>query len=388
MPVSPSQILAALDHKRQDFTQFNQNTLEDLRQYRHCWKALTKGTIADLQAKLPPSPAGALPLEGFDAVKQGTIPSGLRWESREDSLVWVRQQLTGVTTFAADGSQIFPSKDVSMPVALVQVGWFENRHTVEGDYQKDIQLDVLTPEDLKTERAADPVDRQVNIRRFQMEVQCLIDYMAACTCPEDTLVFFDGSLVVTFADAFDPESQAAYVKAMVALLAASQTYQVPLVGYIDTSYARDLAGALPHWCKELRAVEAIHDAQLLAPMMKWGDRAPLFQCDRDGILSQYGDQRDQVTFTYLQTTRDRPPARLELPKWLWEAGRVAQVMAWVQGEVIVGGGYPYVIETADQTAVLQAGDRQLFYRIFQEWAERQALNLRFSRKMVSKVRRR
>jgi hypothetical protein len=105
-------------------------------------------------------------------------------------------------------------------------------------------------------------------------------------------------------------------------------------------------------------------------------------------LSQYGDQRDQVTFTYLQTTRDRPPARLELPKWLWEAGRIEQVMAWVQAEVIVGGGYPYVIETADQTAVLQAGDRQLFYRIFQEWAERQALNLRFSRKMVSKVRRR
>jgi hypothetical protein len=282
MPVSPSQILAALDHKRQDFTQFDQNIASDLQQYRRCWKALTKGNVADLQ--VPPSPAGAIPLEGFDAVKKGAIPSGLRWDSREDSLVWVRQQLAGVTTFAADGSQIFPSKDVSLPVALVQVGWFENRHTEGGDYQKDIQLDVLTPEDLKTERVADPVDRQVNIRRFQMEVQCLIDYMAACTCPEDTLVFFDGSLVVTFADAFDPESQQAYVKAMVALLAASQTYRVPLVGYIDTSYARDLAGAMPYWCKELRAVEAIHDAQLLAPMLKWGDRSPLFQCDRDGIL--------------------------------------------------------------------------------------------------------
>ena len=386
MPVSPSQILAALDRKSRDFTQFDHNIASDLKQYRDCWKALTKGSIADLQPI--PSPAGAIPLEGFDRVKKGAIPSGLRWESREDSLVWVRQQLAGVTTFAADGSQIFPSKDVSLPVALVQVGWFENRHTDSGDYQKDIQLDVLTPEDLKTERVADPVDRQVNIRRFQMEVQCLIDYMAACPCPEDTLVFFDGSLVVTFADAFDPESQQAYVKAMVALLEASQTYRVPLVGYIDTSYARDLAGALPHWCGELRAVEAIHDAQLLTPMLKWGDRIPLFQCDRDGVLSQYGDQRDQVVFTYLQTTRDRPPARLELPKWLWEAGRIEQSIAWVQAEVIVGGGYPYVIETADQTAVLQAGDRQLFYRIFQEWAERQALNLRFSRKMVSKVRRR
>jgi len=54
----------------------------------------------------------------------------------------------------------------------------------------------------------------------------------------------------------------------------------------------------------------------------------------------------------------------------------------------VGGGYPYAIETADQTAVLQAPDRQLFYRILQEWATREALNVQFSRKLVSKLRRR
>jgi hypothetical protein len=63
-------------------------------------------------------------------------------------------------------------------------------------------------------------------------------------------------------------------------------------------------------------------------------------------------------------------------------------MDYVRGEIIVGGGYPYVIETADQVAVLQAEDRQLFFRILQEWAEKAEIPVRFSRKMISKLMRR
>ena len=54
----------------------------------------------------------------------------------------------------------------------------------------------------------------------------------------------------------------------------------------------------------------------------------------------------------------------------------------------MGGGYPYAIETADQTAVLQANDRQIFFRILQDWARQEDLQLRWSRKMMSKLRRR
>ncbi|MEM0980238.1 MAG: DNA double-strand break repair nuclease NurA, partial [Cyanobacteria bacterium P01_H01_bin.58] len=307
---------------------------------------------------------------------------------REASMAWVRSQLSGITTFAVDGSQIFPSKDISLPVALVQIGWFENCHTDDGRYAKDIKLDILTPDDLRSKRSNEPVDRLVNIRRFQMETERLSAYMQDCDAPATALTFFDGSLVVTFADAFDPESQQAYVQAMVNLLAASTQYQVPLVGFIDTSYARDITTFLQQFDPKLKPVEAIHDAQILRPLMGWGDRTPLLRCSREGILDKYGDQQDQIIFTYLQTTRDRPPARLEMPYWLWEAGLAETVIDWVKAEVIIGGGYPYVIETADQTAVLQAPDRQLFYRILQEWAERESLNVQFSRKLVSKMRRR
>ncbi|HEY9889372.1 MAG TPA: DNA double-strand break repair nuclease NurA [Candidatus Obscuribacterales bacterium] len=388
MPVSPAQIRAVLDEKREQLATFDQTLVRDLARYRAAWCALTQQPWAQCEAQLAKVGIGAHPLEPFSAAKKGVIPHPYQWENREASLAWVREQLSGVTTFAVDGSQIFPSKDVSLPIALIQIGWFENPHTADGQYTKDIALDVLTPQDLQVNHQGDPVDRRVNIRRFEMEAQRLVSYMQSCQQPERTLVLFDGSLVVTFADAFDPDSQAAYVNAMVSLLTTSQECRVPLVGYIDTSYARDVTTLLQHFDPSLKPVETIHDAQILRRLMKWGDRTPLLRCDREGILTHYGDQQDQVIFGYLQTTRDRPPDRIEMPHWLWEAGMAETVMNWVKAEVIVGGGYPYAIETADQTAVLQAPDRQLFYRILQEWADREDLNLQFSRKLVSKLRRR
>ncbi len=389
MPVSPVQIRAALEEKRDDLSSFDQTLASDLKDYRSAWRDLTQRPLAEVSNRLPCSGmTGARFLEPFDAVERGVIPGKRNWANREESLTWVREQLSGITTFAVDGSQIFPSKDVSLPVALVQIGWFENCHTSDGQYRKDIALDILTPADLKIQRTGEPVDRRVNMRRFEMETQRLISYMQTCTCPDRTLALFDGSLVVTFADAFDPEGQRAYVSAMVKLLEASQTYRVPLVGYIDNSSARDLTILLQHTNSQLNPVETIHDAQVLKSLTKWGDRTPLLSCDREGILDQYGDQQDQVIFTYLQTTRDRPPARIEMPRWLWHAGLSESIINWVKAEVIIGGGYPYAIETADQTAVLQAPDRQLFYRILQEWAGREKLNIQFSRKLVSKMRRR
>jgi len=122
--------------------------------------------------------------------------------------------------------------------------------------------------------------------------------------------------------------------------------------------------------------------------MAWGDRTAVFRCDRGGILDRYQDHSDQVAFTYLKTTRDGYPVRLEMPLWMWESGNITRYLNWVRGEVIVGGGYPYSIETADQTAVLQGADKYLFFRILQDWAEKEDINLRLSRKMVSKQRRR
>lgn len=387
MPVKPSEILKCLNQKREDFTTFDKTALQELQQYVSALRQMAEVSRDELTAALVNfQDCGARPLEGGD-VANWIVPSQLEWQNREESLEWVKQQLTGVSTFAVDGSQIYPSKDFSIPVALVQIGWFENFHLPSGDYEKDIQLDVLTPNDLRVERG-ELADRKVNLRRFEMETQRLMQYMEDAAGSPDCLAFFDGSLVVTFAEAFDQETCQFYVRCIRKLLRASEKYRVPLVAYIDTSTARDLTEMLQRLC-DLSEGKSIHDARLFhQAQMQWGDRTPLFLCQRAGVRDLYQEQANNIAFTYLKTNRDSYPVRLEMPRWIYDAGRHEQVFNWVRGEIVIGGGYPYAIETADQVAVIKHEDRQVFYGLLQEWAEEAGLTLRLSRKMISKVRRR
>ncbi|MBD3880144.1 DNA double-strand break repair nuclease NurA [Phormidium tenue FACHB-886] len=389
MSLKPSQIQDLLNAKREDFAAFSQDALKQLQTYRSYLAKLSAQGEPEIQKRSMAHTAdlGGRLLEPLTAAEQGVIASQLVWENREQSLAWVRDRLTGIKTFAVDGSQIYPGKDLSIPVALVQIGWFENPHLPIGGYEKDTELDILTPADLQVGNSGEPVDRKVNMRRFQMETQRLIDYIEAHANAKDCLIFLDGSLVATFAEAFEAKSRQFYVECLLELLIASEQCRVPLIAYIDTSYAQDLKGMLQKLF-HLPDAPSLHDAQLLNKFMNWGDRTPLFLCERPGILSGYGAHRYRVAFTYLKTTRDNYPARLEMPLWMYEEGWLERVVDWVRGEVVIGNGYPYVIETADQTAVLQADDRQTFFKILQNWAEQEDLNLRFSRKMVSKVRRR
>lgn len=386
MPLKSAQVWQMLNAKQTDFAAFSHSSLELLRAYRLALQTISQLSESELVARqVGLNSTGASPLEPLGDSSQWVVASGCQWQNRQESLDWVRDRLTGITTFAVDGSQIYPSKDLSLPVALVQVGWFENPHLPSGTYCKDVLLDIMTPAELEDKVNGRPADRLVNMRRFQMETARLIAYMQAQTQPSTCLVFFDGALVGTFAEAFEPETQNFYIQCLLSLLRASQKYRVPLVGYIDTSNACDLVELLRH-VGQLPPAPSLRDARLLGEEMAWGDRTPLFLSDRE-ILNQYQEQADQVAFTYLKT-HEGSPVRLELPRWVYEAGLHTQVIDWVRAEVIIGGGYPYSIETADQTAVLQTSDRQLFYQILQEWAEKTELKLRFSRKMTSKIRRR
>jgi len=389
MSLQASKIFDLLKQKRSEFAQFSQETAARMSEYHGALADFVEQPEVERMALLKrhAEMLGARPVESLAAAKQGVVAAGLVWQSREESHVWVRDRLQGVTTFAVDGSQIYPGKDLSIPVALVQIGWFENPHQADGSYTKDVRVDVMTPEALRDENG-DFADRKVNMRRYEMEIDRLVEYIEAHPQAENCLLFLDGSMVATFATRFDEATQKFYVNALKRLLRASERYQVPVVGYIDTSYADDLTLMLRR-LYGLSEATMVHDAQLVNRLpLEWGDRTSLFRCERAEILSGYEEQQHRIGFLYLKTTRENYPVRLEIPIWVYEAGRLEQIIDWVRAEVIVGGGYPYAIETADQTAVLQASDRALFFQIVQEWAARENLKLRLSRKMVSKMRRR
>jgi hypothetical protein len=378
MPLKPSQIVQLLQEKREEFSSFDEETFKLLELYRSALKQAMGRDRADLTQDLSTvRDCGALPLDALNQ-QSWILPFPHQWQNREASLAWVREQLLGVSTFAVDGSQIYPGRDLSIPVALVQIGWFENLHVPDGEYVKDIATDVMTPAELRSEQG-DMADRKVNLRRFEMEIERTILYFEDNRESDTALAFFDGSLVASFAEAFDDKLRQKYVNAVCKLLEASQYFRVPVVGFIDTTSARDLTAML-RCLYDLPEPGAIIDAQLLNRItregMQWGDRTPIFRCQRSGILSQYTEASGPICFTYLKTNRDSLPARLEMPMWMYEAGITDRVIDWVRGEVVIGGGYPYVIETADQVAVVTGADRQAFFKLFQKWADAENLQLR------------
>jgi len=375
-----------------------------------------------------PEPLGARPTVEYDAwlataERFPTLRFGERFESHEQSHAWA-ERLRGVTTFAVDGSQLPPWRDASAPVALVQAGLYENPHQPPQPYVKDIVVELLTPEeltgdepDLVDARTGDDLgysSRFVQLRRFELEAATVIARMehhqrkraelAARGEPAPLVVaFYDGSLIVSFALKSPPPYRERYVGAALRLLEASQRCGVPLLGYIDTSYARDivamlraLAGAdgLP------AETRGLSDALLWHGALGWGERTPAFLSARydlarmgygagdDGGGADNDAGRGEVAFVYFQAALDRPPARIEFPRWLLDAGLLDRTLDVVRAEVIAGTGYPYPIEAADAVAVISARDRAQFYALFQEFAEREGINFTFSRKALSKSRRR
>jgi hypothetical protein len=389
-------ILTALESRRVDFAHYDTDFREQVRLYAGALDHLAALSFDELRTRLDGHMApGALPTVELEP------PGGLirhfahDWQNHEDARRWSLETLAGRTTFAADGSQILPSKDFSVPVAAVQVAWFENTHTAAGGYVKDADFEILPPTEIlvRTGGATELSEQAVHKRRYGMEAAALRSYMLGVAArgfakDKPPVVFFDSLLVISFAELLPDEQREFYVNEITSLLDTSKQAGVPLVGYIDTSYARDLVNLLQA-VFDLPDAQRISDAALLADRMEWGDRTAFFCCARRGILEAYGDEwRRGVGFTYLQTTGDGPPSRLDIPMWVAERGLLDYVVDTVRGEVVVGNGYPYAIEAADQAAVLSGRDREAFYSVFQEFAERERLRLRVARKAISKAQRR
>ena len=383
------QILAALDAKRDRFSSAEKVFRQDLETLAQTMEQMSAMSREEIEVHLAEyQNPGARPTAEHQKNINIIIPFAEKWSNHSQARGWAMGILHGVPTLATDGSQISPSKDVSIPVGVVQVGWFENRHQPDGSYVKDIQVEVLAPDELSSDDTPESVfpDWHINWRRFKLEVDLLTDYMnAKAGVKPKPLCFFDGSLIVSFTEQMRPDRQQLYTDAVRRLLETSEKTGIPLVGYVDTSYANDLVVMLGH-VFNLNLSGRVTDADMLRLRMHWGDRSQVFICARDDRVSNR--YYEQVCFIYLKTTADSPPARIEFPRWIYEAGEHERVFDLVRAECVVGIGYPYSLETADAVAVLTMQDRDKFYRLFQRFAEKEELPLRFSRKATSKRGRR
>jgi len=385
----PEKVRVALEAKKDKFASAQIELQQDIDRLKGALNSLSNMKRDEIESRLAGilSP-GAHPTEEQDNYPNIIVPFVNSWENKQESLLWAKKTLQGINTFAADGSQISPSKDLSIPVGVIQVGWYENRHQSNGEYVKDVALEVLSPDELSEDEGEEGGFPEwiINWKRFEMEVSCLVSYMEKYSDkPKKPICFLDGSLIVSFVQHMLPDRQAKYTNAIHQLLRVSTEMRVPLVGFVDTTYANDFVVMLKY-INKLTFHRRVSDAALLNPLMKWGDRSKAYICARDdNVLVRY---YEDVIFVYLKTSSGHPPARLDFPRWMFDEGMHESVFDIVRAECLVGNGYPYPAETADAVAVLGMEDRSRFYKIFQEFAQNNNMPLRFSKKAISKHMRR
>lgn len=391
-----SRAAQALESNLQSFQGYDRGLAHELEIYTEALDSLRARSADELLHGLPVGPSGARPTCEWDVFRAPVLPCELCFQHHEESREWAAETLAGRLTFAVDGSQVQPLPDISVPVAAVQVGWYESRHVAGDTYVKDVRVDVLTPDRVFVERQGVSVfsDQAVSLRRFEMEVEVLCAWMERHSGETPLpLAFFDGSLIVSFADRLEPQIFEFYVRTVLRLIETSERVRVPVVGFVDGSRARDLTTMLSMLGRTSGRPSALTDAVLLAPLMKWGDRTPAWQSSREGALQRYVDGDgvywgDEVCFMYVRTASQNPPARIELPKWVVTEGHAEDVASVVRAEAVVGNGYPYCIETADAVAVITAEDRRRFYEMFEKFAREHRIELRVGSKIQSKLRRR
>src|SRR5918998_5677473 len=391
-------VISALEKTREEFARFERSLRGEVGELAARLVALAGRSSEEVRRESGAVPKRlSYPSDELDRAGAALLPFREAWRSHEEARRWALEALRGRTTFAADGSQIFPGRDASLPVAAVQIASFENPHTPEGLYTKDVRFEVLTPEQLLA-RAGDyeSPEQVVALRRFELEARAVCNFLERRRGwrgrnERAPLAFFDNTLLIaSLRKGTDRHLSQRMAEALAELIAVSREASVPVVGYVDHSYAHDLGGLLAAFHEDLPESNA-YDAQILRarvrgagapPLAKWGDRTVFFHSQRPNLAEAFFDEGGAplVGFVYLQTTADGHPARLDVPAWVHEAGLVDEVADAVRAECVVGNGYPYAIESADEAAVMTARDRQQFLRVMQDFAGRHSFAFRVSRK--------
>ena len=397
-------LTSELHNQREDFQRFADTQFGDLTDYLEKLQALCNTPSLDIRTKLQDrDDAGALPSDELDEINSFSFGFTEKWANHEEARHWANGILQNRTTFAADGSQLYAEKETSLPVAAIQIGWFENPHDADQSYEKNARFFVLSPEKLLSQDEPVIPETKVGQIRFEAEIEKVEEFLQKkigwqTRGERMPLAFYDGTLLLSTPH---PQTslQVSFTNKLVELVRFSIAARVPLVGYVDRSYARDLLTLLDNFDDSaLSNVRTLYDATILhaatstfPQVLKfWGDRTCYCYSKRRGLSAfiDSGTGRSIVGFTYLQTTAESAPARLDIPSWIYEAGLLNEVLDVVRAECVIGLGYPYALETADQTAVITMRDREVFLGALQDFASREKLNFSVARKAASKGRRR
>src|SRR5687767_6415224 len=114
-------VISALEKTREDFARFERSLRGEVGGLAARLRALAGRTSEEVRSASGAQAARlAYPSGELDGAGGPIVPFGRSWRSHEEARRWALEVLRGRVTFAADGSQVFPGRDASLPVAAVQ----------------------------------------------------------------------------------------------------------------------------------------------------------------------------------------------------------------------------------------------------------------------------
>ncbi len=367
----------------------------DHRRFKPELNSLLRGRGVECAEELLPGPDFEFPVQG----------RGQCLINKAHALEWAKEQLKDRSLGAVDGSQLLPSMLHNLPLGFASTGWYLNHHGSRGFVQES-SMELVVPGE-----GGRLSEEKVNFKRTFLELKKILELVEELGHEDRKpgrmpLIFFDGSLIFSFAEHIQPREQEAYRGILQEILQCSGELHVPVVGYVDTSQARDIgttllafrelllkhgepdpAGLGENNCEILQSQNLIPDSLLLAPgLLRFGDRSPAFSCRRMGLLRSAAEESriNQVHLLYLRTGARFLPGRLEFPAWITEMGKVQELTNIVLAQCIPGFGYPKVLTRAHQLAVISSSNREFILCSLSRFLEENGIELQFSSKSVMK----
>jgi hypothetical protein len=407
MPFYPGVVASDLGEYAEEIRAYAEDDETIVANYRNALReAVTDHSRESLRAELDPHPQpGAAPTGEWDQYERPVVPfdESAAWENHEAVNRFAKAVLEDVTTVAADGSELGPTEEFTVPLGLVQVAWTANHHHTDGDYEGDVRTRVLGPHTVteQSDEGMRYVDGRVpGHERYREEGRAVEECIRRfAECDPTPVVIYDGPLVPLFANTYAPDVRdGCYRETMARVLAASEHHGVPVVGYTAGTKRTNVAKMLQRAYPETLGDEPlVADARVLSGFSDgWGDRSLTF-VNRWGETvdelattyrgTEYGFA-EEVLFTYLDVPGGNAMDYLEFPEWVQRAGLVGDVLDVVRAETGVGRGYPEILQQADANAVLDAGAKDRFLSLVQEFADEEDLPIEWDVKALSKERRR
>lgn len=409
MPFYPEVVLDDLRNHATEIREFADDEERTVERYQEALRDALEEYDADpLRHELGPDRyPGALPTKEWDQNDSPVIEfdESAAWDNHEAVNEYAKDVLEGVTTIAADGSELGPTDEFTVPLGLVQIAWNANHHHDKGEYEEGLNTRTLGPKAVTQESDEEDGIRYTDGRapgheRYRDEGKTVIDCIEKfAELDPPPVVIYDGPLVPTFANTYSPAVRDDYYRrTMSQVLAASEHHEVPVIGYSAGSSRTNIAKLLRRTYRDRLGDEPfVADSRILEGFTEhWGDRSQVFIHRQDGTIDAmearyHGEEYEfatDVLFGYLDVPDGAPMDYLEFPGWVLREGLIEYVFDVVRAETGVGRGYPEIVQQADVNAVLDADAKRRFLALVQNFAEEEDLPIEWNAKNLSKERRR